>query len=433
MLVSRKGVLTDRIASFNRKDRFLKLDIEKYLELINITPCPPQFAIINAVNDPRFRFIVACVSRRVGKTYISNIIGQIVDLVPGSNVLIMSPNYSLSQISFELQRNLIKHFEVEVERDNTKDRIIELINGSTIRMGSVGQVDSCVGRSYDLIIFDEAALSPLGKDAFNIALRPTLDKANSKAIFISTPRGENNWFHEFYQRGFKDEFPEWVSIHATYQDNPRADLKDVEESRKTMSDAEFRQEYMADFTIFEGRIWEFDFENQVRDLTELDFREMDIFAGIDVGYKDPLGMVVFAYDYREDVYYLLDEYKATKASTSQHAEQIKRLEDKYGIDFIYVDSAHAQFRADLSVDYDITTLNAKKSVLDGISHVGALFEHNKVFVNQECIESLKAIEQYKWDTGGQVMKERPMHDWASHMSDAIRYALYTHTVSFTTF
>ena len=46
-------------------------------------------------------------------------------------------------------------------------------------MGSINQVDSVVGRSYDLIIFDEAALVD-GKDAFNVALRPTLDKENSK-------------------------------------------------------------------------------------------------------------------------------------------------------------------------------------------------------------------------------------------------------------
>ena len=108
----------------------------------------------------------------------------------------MSPNYALSQISFDLQRNLIKHFDLEVVRDNAKDKVIELSNQSTIRMGSINQVDSCVGRSYDLIIFDEAALVD-GRDAFNVALRPTLDKPNSKALFISTPRGRNNWFSQF--------------------------------------------------------------------------------------------------------------------------------------------------------------------------------------------------------------------------------------------
>ena len=73
-------------------------------------------------------------------------------------MLIISPNYTLSSISWDLQRGFIKRFGIEVERDNAKDRVIELSNGSTIRMASSNKVDSAVGRSYDLIIFDEAAL-----------------------------------------------------------------------------------------------------------------------------------------------------------------------------------------------------------------------------------------------------------------------------------
>ena len=99
-------------------------------------------------------------------------------------MLIMSPNYALSQISFDLQRQLIKHFDLEVAKDNAKDKVIELTNGSSIRMGSINQVDSCLGRSYDLIIFDEAALAD-GKEAFNVALRPTLAKDKHAEVHYS--------------------------------------------------------------------------------------------------------------------------------------------------------------------------------------------------------------------------------------------------------
>ena len=93
-------------------------------------------AIINAVNNDKYRFVSLLFLRRQGKTYIANIIGQLVSLVPGSNILIMSPNYSLSQISSIYNVNLIKHFDLEVAKDNAKDKVIELTNGSTIRMGS---------------------------------------------------------------------------------------------------------------------------------------------------------------------------------------------------------------------------------------------------------------------------------------------------------
>jgi len=430
--ISRADVEKDYLMDFESENRFIKLPINGYMDLLGINPNTSQNAIINAINNPKYRFVCAAVSRRQGKTYISNIIGQLVCLVPNSHVLLMSPNYSLSQISFDLQRSLIKHFDLEVLRDNAKDKVIELSNNSTIRMGSINQVDSVVGRSYDLIIFDEAALTD-GRDAFNVALRPTLDKDNSKAIFISTPRGRNNYFAEFYYRGYSDEFPEWCSIKATYHENPRVSDDDIKEAKKTMSENEFAQEYMADFNVYEGQIWSFNHENCIADLTDFETRKMDVFAGLDVGYKDPTAFCVIAYDWDEKKYYLLDEYLDSERTTEQHAAVIRGLIEKWDIDWIYIDSAAQQTRFDFAQNYDITTINAKKSVLDGIGHVAGIVDNDQLIVDQKCRESLIALDQYQWDPNPNLMKERPKHDGASHMADAIRYALYTFETSATSF
>jgi PBSX family phage terminase large subunit len=422
--VSRKDIITNEIVEVQSPDKFLKLPAEPYLDMLNIEPLESQIAMINAVNNPKYRFIVAALSRRQGKTYIANIIGQMVTLVPNCNVLIMSPNYSLSQISFDLQRGLIKHFDLEVTKDNAKDKVITLSNGSNVRMGSVNQVDSCVGRSYDLIIFDEAALSD-GKDAFNVALRPTLDKPNSKAIFVSTPRGRNNWFSEFFYRGYSDEFPEWCSIRATYKDNPRMSESDVLEARKSMSEAEFKQEYEADFNTYEGQIWNFNFETQVQDYSRFEPKGMDIFAGLDVGYRDPTAFCVLAYDWDNEVFHVLDEYYDSERTTEQHAIEIQGLIDKWDIDFIYIDSAAAQTRFDFAQNYGISTINAKKSVLDGIAHVAGIVDNDTLFVHQECSETLGCLDAYQWDTNPNLAREKPKHNMASHMADALRYALYS--------
>jgi len=426
--ISRRDIVADSIMELPADTKFLKLPIDPYLELLGVTPLPSQMAIINAVNNPKYRFICAAISRRQGKTYIANIIGQLVSLIPNSNILIMSPNYSLSQISFDLQRNLIKHFDLEVTKDNAKDKVIELSNGSTVRMGSVNQVDSCVGRSYDLIIFDEAALAD-GRDAFNVALRPTLDKDNSKAIFISTPRGKSNWFAEFFDRGFDPEFPEWCSIRATYKDNPRMSELDIAEARKSMSDAEFRQEYEADFNTYEGQIWAFNSERCVDNFLELDTRRMDVFAGLDVGYRDPTAFCVIAYDWDSGKYYLLDEYLDAEKTTEQHAEVIRSMIDKWDIDYIFIDSAAQQTRFDFAQNYDISTVNAKKSVLDGIAHVAAIVDNDNLLVDQTCKETLAALDQYQWDPNPNLAKEKPKHNRASHMADALRYALYSFETS----
>ena len=422
--ISRQDIVSDELHNLQSETRFLKLAVAPYLELLGVTPLPSQVAIINAINNPKYRFVCAAVSRRQGKTYIANIIGQLVSLVPNSNILIMSPNYALSQISFDLQRNLIKHFDLEVVKDNAKDKVIELSNGSTVRMGSVNQVDSCVGRSYDLIIFDEAALAD-GRDAFNVALRPTLDKDNSKAIFISTPRGRNNWFAEFFDRGFNDEFAEWCSIRATYKDNPRMSELDISEAKKSMSDAEFRQEYEADFNTYEGQIWNFNHEECIVNNESLETKSMDVFAGLDVGYRDPTAFCVIAYDWDEEKYYILDEYLDAEKTTEQHAEAIQRMITKWDIDYIYIDSAAQQTRFDFAQNYDISTINAKKSILDGIGHVAGIVDNDKLLVDQRCSEVLSCLDQYQWDPNPNLAKEKPKHNRASHMADALRYGLYS--------
>ncbi len=441
--ISRPDVDRDAITSFPAGSRFIKLPIDNYLKLLPVrdpktqelctaydTINRPQIALINAVNNPKYRFICAALARRLGKTYIANIIGQLVTLVPGSNVLIISPNYNLSSISFELQRSFIKEFDLEITRDNLKDKIIELSNGSTIRMGSLSTVDSCVGRSYNLIIFDEAALGN-GRDAFNVALRPTLDKPGSKAIFISTPRGRNNWFAEFFDRGFSDKYPEWVSLVADYSENERMSQSDVDEARRSMSQAEFEQEYMASFNVFEGQIYKLPAESVVPYTLG---NRVEVFGGLDPGYKDPTAYVVIVYDMDKDRFHIVAEYEAAEATTKGHASRIHDMNKQWNVDLVFIDSAAAQFAADLAYNYDIPTTRAKKDVLPGIAYVQTLLEKGQLLVDPSCEKVLAMFDQYRWDEGTgdkaskTIVKEKPLHDKYSHMADAVRYALYTYTV-----
>lgn len=439
LTISRPDVERDVITEFKASERFIKLPIIPYLKLLPaMDPVTgekstaweqtnrPQIALINAVNNPKYRFICAALARRLGKTYIANIIGQLVTLIPGCNVLIMSPNYNLSSISFEIQRKLIKAFDLEVEKDNLKDRVIETSNGSTIRMGSLSTVDSCVGRSYDLIIFDEAALGADAKEAFEVSLRPTLDKPNSKAIFISTPRGRNNWFSEFHQRGFSPDFPEWCSLVADYSENARMKESDVNEAKRTMSQAHFEQEYMASFTMFEGQIFRFNTEKCIKEFEMTD--GLEFFAGLDPGYKDPTAMIVLCYDGKTDKFHVVDEYQESEAVTEGHAHAFQELINKWGFDAIFIDSAAAQFGADLAYTYDIATIKAKKQLLEGIAYVQNIIEQDKLIVSPHCTYTLAMLDQYRWKMDAQSGIEKPDHNIHSHMADALRYALYTYTI-----
>jgi phage terminase large subunit len=423
MEVSRPNIDKEKIVEFPLDDRFIKLPFENVLKVHNITPIHPQIALSNAINDPTYRFVVAALSRRTGKTFISNLIAHAITLIPGSSILIMAPNYSLAQISWDIQRKIVKDFGIEVAKANSKDRILELENGSMVRMGSISQVDSVVGRSYDLILFDECALNNDGQDAFNVQLRPTMDKPNSKAIFISTPRG-HNWFYDFYQRGWSDDpkWKRWASIKSTVEDNPRASLEDVQDARQGLSKAEFEQEYYCSFNAMQGLVWEFNRDNIIK-IDNID-PSWEVICGLDVGFRDHTALVVAMTDGQN--VYIVDEYFSAEKATSIHAIKIKELIEKYDADFVFIDHSAAQTKADLAYDYDISCANANKSKLDGIGYVSSLIDWDRVFVDPKCVHVIDSLNNYRWDLRPNKVKEDTVHDEFSHMADAIRYAIYSY-------
>lgn len=418
----------EEILEYSVEDRFLKLPIAKFLDMKGIDPIAPQVALINAINCPDIRYVVACLSRRTGKTFISNRIAFLKAMEPGTQVLIVSPNYSLTNISWNEQVAILAEYGIEIVSKNKTDREIHLENGSMIKFGSVSQANALVGRSYDLIMFDECALDPHGADAFNIQLRPTLDKLNSKVIFISTPRGLN-WFYDFYQRGYDPEEPEWFSVHSTWRDNPRAVEADVMSAKRNMSSAEFKQEYEADFATFEGQIFE-EFDADIH-IKEFDFEReheeyWETIMGIDPGYKDPTGALVIKFNPDKELFWVVWDYCIPGKTTSVHASRFTEAIDRYDVESIFVDSAAAQFRADLAADYDITASKSKKSINDGIAHVQRLVHSDKLLIDPSCEDLILVMNNYRWDPNDALLKPKPKHDDFSHLADALRYALYSY-------
>jgi len=71
--------------------------------------------------------------------------------------------------------------------------------------------------------------------------------------------------------------------------------------------------------------------------------------------------------------------------------------------------------------------------LDGIAHVAAIVDNDNLIVDQMSKQSLICLDQYQWDPNPNLLKEKPKHNHASHMADAIRYALYSFETSATAF
>ena len=143
----------------------------------------------------------------------------------------------------------------------------------------------------------------------------------------------------------------------------------------------------------------------------------------ELGYK--LGSNAFVViGVRGDNYYIIDEYSSKESTTSQLAEVVSEMTDVHDIESIYIDSASAQLRADFAYDYDIQCDNAIKSVNDGISFLQVLIEHDRLFFDiNNANHTFMSMSSYNWNSKTETPK--PIHDWPSHSSDAVRYGIYT--------
>ena len=412
-----------------KEEKFFKIPVEKLLERISvgqskgITFNESQWGMVDGLEN--YRFWTHISARRTGKSLSAGILALAKLLEPGTQVMVVAPNFTLSSIIWDYVTDMIRNLQLEVDRFNQKDKIVKLINGSTFRLLSANNRDSLVGRAAHLIIVDEAAIIP-DDEYFTRDLRPALSTyPNSRALFISTPRGKANYLHEYYLRGQTEDYEEWGSALYTWRANPLLNIKDIEEARKSTSHKLFAQEYECDWTTTEMQVYNLIQDKHVKDLSYVraNLNRYEIIAGFDVGYRDKNAFVVIATDGTN--FYVVDEYISEEITTSELATHIKELEEKWEIDMIYIDSAAQQLRADFAGDYDIYCENAIKSVNDGINYICSLVDHNRLIFDRDAgFQTFMALSTYKWNP--KTDNPTTIHDDSSHASDAVRYAIYTY-------
>lgn len=415
-------------------DSYFKIPIQK---LVRKLPKKYGFSQLNPSQEAMveglasYRNWVHISARRTGKSSGASVLAFAKLLEPNQQIIVVAPDYNLSSIIWDFTTELIEAFNIETKRFNLKDRVVRLDNDSTIRLLSANNRSSLVGRAANLLIVDEAALIP-DDEYFTRDLRPALSTfPDSRVLFISTPRGKQNYLYDYYMRGQDSSFPEWGSGLYPWHVNPRLTQKDIDEAARAIPENLFRQEYYCEWATFEGQIYDMDETNHFVDLTSDEARyklepglsQFTYIGGLDMGYRDETAFIVIATD---DVnYFIVDEYIAKEGTTSQHAEAIKQLMDYWDIENIYIDSAAQQTKADLIYDYDIPCTNAIKSVNDGIAFVQTLVDNDHLFLDKNQAQyTFKSMSAYRWNT--RTEKAKPLHDWSSHCCDAVRYAIYTH-------
>lgn len=141
------------------------------------------------------------------------------------------------EFSNALPNNIVK------KRNDTRREVI-LLNGSFIEFKGVEKPDNIRGDNTDIFILDEFAFY---KSSVWPILKPfLLTKPNATCIIISTPRGCSGDFWNLYNLGIEQN-GRYRSYEWNYKDNPYCDLLEIDDAKKELPDAMFRQEYLGEF------------------------------------------------------------------------------------------------------------------------------------------------------------------------------------------
>lgn len=190
------------------------------------------------------KYHVIRASRQSGKTYLLEriAIAFSFERPDQCGAVIMATNSQTRKVFKSMTKTLPKN--VILKTNNTDgSRYIEFVNGTILYFFSSGSFDSVAGNSFDFMICDEHAL--WNRHAWPI-IKPTVAaKKNAKVIVASTPRGRGAFKTLCEQGQSSDVFV--VEYTMSYLDNEHYDIREVEDARKSLPDALFRQEYLAEF------------------------------------------------------------------------------------------------------------------------------------------------------------------------------------------
>jgi hypothetical protein len=310
---------------------------------------------------------------------------------------------------------------------NKQELKINLINGSTLQLIGSDNIDSLVGTNPKIIVFSEYAIqSPAAWDY----LRPILDVNKGYAIFISTPRGKNHFYDLLTMaRANKDK---WFSEVLTINDTGVLNDEDMDQARsENMSDELIQQEFYCSFSRgvegsyygkliekarTEGRICNVPYEPRA-----------PVNTAWDHGYGDSTS-IVFWQDVGGETR-IIDAYENFGEGISHYVKLIQGKPYVYGTHYFPHDAGSGSIQTGKTTQDTAEELGLKTTLLPRPHDIGPGIEFVRSLLNiayideQKCKHLIKCLENYhkRYNEKTQSYSDTPLHDWTSHMSDAVRY------------
>lgn len=183
------------------------------------------------------RFSVLEIGRRWGKTTFGEQIA-IDDVLRSRRVGWFAPTYKFLA---EPMRDFERILKPLVSRIDRVEKRFEFRTGGSIDFWTLEDEDCGRGREYDRVVIDEAGFAPNLYGIWTAAIYPTLTTRKGSALFLGTPKGTGD-FHKLYLQASGDESGLWSSFRVGSISNPFIDPEEIENARRMLPEAIFRQE-----------------------------------------------------------------------------------------------------------------------------------------------------------------------------------------------
>ena len=315
---------------------------------------------------------------------------------------------------------------------NQSELTVELFNGAKIRLFGADNPDNLRGMYLDGVVLDEYA--DMKPSIWGAVVRPLLTDRQGWATFIGTPKGHNS-FWDIYNYASKDD--NWyVKTLRASQTNllPQSELEDA---AKSMTEDQYLQEFECDF---ESAILGAYYGKEMRQLTDqgritsIEFDPMfPLYSSWDLGYSDDT--TIWTWQVVHGEVRFLDYHTSNGQSIPFYTGYIAQQEVYYGVKYkihYLPHDARAKTLASggksiieqLSAKISLQSLKIvpNLSLQDGIQAVRMMLLRS--WFDPRCEEGIECLRQYErsYSEDKKIFSDRPLHNWASHGSDAARMA-----------
>lgn len=375
--------------------------------------------------DAPHRFKVVVAGRRFGKTHLA--IRELCRNArhPQRQVWYVAPTYRQAKL-IAWQKLKAKLIALRwAAKINESELTIQLKNGSIIALKGADNADNLRGVGLDYLVLDEFA--EMDQTAWKEVLRPTLADRQGGALFIGTPKGFSNWAHDMYL--MEEKSSNWKSFQYTTIDGGNVPLEEIEAARADLDERSFRQEFMATFEEYAGRVY-YAFDRRKHVQAYKGDTPHTILLGCDFNI-DPMSAVLFA---REgDTLHAFDEIRIFSSNTNELIDEVTTRYPRARI-VAFPDPAGRQRKTSAGGTTDIRILqnagwtvkarNSHTPIRDRINAVNARLLNDKneinLYIDPKCKHTIEGLEKHTYKEG----TTQPDKDSGlDHMMDALGYCV----------